>query len=76
MIGFIDVDTIPLPPGVSRSSARANVELQRLTRELSWGDPASYRKRTEAVDSRAVRDAVARHLDPARATIVHLGPAR
>ena len=76
MLGFVDVDTIPLPPGVSRSMVRANVELQRLVKELSWGDPASYRKRIDAVDARAVRDAAARHLDPARATVVRLGPGR
>ncbi len=75
LTSLIDIDAIPLPPGVSRSSARANIELQSMTRELAWGDATSYRKRLGAVDSAAVRDAVARHLDPARATIVRLGPA-
>ncbi len=76
MLGFVDVDTIQLPPGASRSMVRANVELQRLVKELSWGDPASYKARIDAVDARAVRDAAARHLDPARATVVRLGPGR
>ena len=76
MLGFVDVDTIPLPPGMSRSVVRANVELQRLVKELSWGDPASYKARIDALGARAVRDAAARYLDPAAATIVRLGPGR
>lgn len=76
MLGFVDGDTIPLPPGMSRTLARANVELQRLLKELSWGDPASYKARIDALDARAVRDAAARHLDPKAATVVRLGPAR
>ena len=64
MLGFVDVDTIQLPPGASRSMVRANVELQRLVKELSWGDPASYKARIDAVDAQAVRGAAARHLDP------------
>lgn len=76
MLGSLDVDTVALPPGVTRSQVRANVELQRLLKELSWGDPSSYKARIDLVSPGAVRDAASRHLDPARATIVRLGPSR
>ena len=74
MLGFLDVDALALPPGVTRSQVRANVELQRLIRELSWGDLSSYKARIEAVRPAAVRGAAARYLDPAKATIVRLSP--
>lgn len=76
MLGFIDAASIPLPPGLSRSAAGVNIELQRLIKELSWGDPVTYKARLDAVSARSVRDAAARHLVPGAATIVRLGPAR
>lgn len=76
MLGSVDVDAIALPPGMSRSLVRANVELQRLVKESSWGDPSSYKARVDAVGARAVRDAAARYFAPSKATIVRLGPGR
>jgi predicted Zn-dependent peptidase len=73
--GPIDVDTMPLPPNVSRSLARANIELQRAMRGAQWGDLAAYSKRLAGVDAKAVREAVARWLDAKKATIVRLRPS-
>jgi predicted Zn-dependent peptidase len=74
MMGDVDLDTIPLPPNVTKMMARGNVELQRMTREIAWGDLSAYAKRARAVDGKAIRAAVGRHLDPAKATIVRLEP--
>lgn len=71
----IDIDKMPLPPRVSRSMARANVELQRVLRTLSWGDLDAYRKRLAAVTPDEARASAAR-LTPAAATVVRVQPAK
>ncbi|MBI1854018.1 MAG: insulinase family protein [Planctomycetes bacterium] len=75
LAGPVDVDKLPLPPNVSRSLARSNVELQRMMRAAQWGDVAAYVKRLGAIDAKAVRDAAARYLDPKTATVVKLRPS-
>lgn len=71
----IDVDKVPLPPRVTRSMARANIELQRMLRVLAWGDLDAYRKRLATVTPDAARTAAAR-LTPASATVVRVQPAK
>lgn len=76
MLEPINLDTIPLPPNVTREMALGNLELRRLGDELAQGDLASFIKRLKAVDAESLRSAVARHLDPAKATIVQLEPEK
>src|SRR5262249_25650486 len=37
-----DLKNVPLPANVSRTMARANLELQRMMREILWGDLEAY----------------------------------
>lgn len=76
MMGLVDVDALRFLTRSRRSHMRAQVELQRMLTELSWGDLSSYKARVDAIDAGAVRGAIARHLAPGRATIVRLGPPR
>jgi zinc protease len=68
------LDATPLPANVTRIMAMTNLELRRMGWELVWGDLAAYAKRLDTVDAGAVRSAIARHLDPVKATIVLLKP--
>jgi predicted Zn-dependent peptidase len=70
----IDLDSIPLPPNVPRILALGNMELQKLRYELAWGDLSAYAKRVELVSTKSLREAATRHLRPANATVVRLGP--
>jgi hypothetical protein len=54
--------------------ARANLELQRMMREILWGDLEASGRRVAALNTAGVRGAVRRHLDPKRATLVVVGP--
>lgn len=55
---------------------RTNRELQRMGWEIAWGDLDRYAKHVEALDGAQVRDAVARHLGPARAIVVRMEPLK
>jgi predicted Zn-dependent peptidase len=70
-----DAEPLLMPRRFTKIMARANRELQRVTRELAWGDLASYRKRIETVTVTNLREAAAKHLDPARAAIVRIEPS-
>jgi hypothetical protein len=54
---------------------RTNQELQRMGKEIAWGDVDSYAARVEAPDGEAVRAAVARHLSPEEAVVVRVIPS-
>lgn len=71
----VDLSRIPLPPGITKTTARANIELQRMARSLVWGDLNAYRKRLEEQTPGDVRRAVRKHLAPEAASIVRVeGP--
>jgi hypothetical protein len=74
-LGPIDVDAIALPANVSKAMARANVEQQRMMKELAWGDLSSYAKRANDLKGAQVRAAAKRYLDTKLATIVRIVPA-
>jgi hypothetical protein len=76
MVGPVNLDAIPLPPNVSRVMALGNVELGAMRNALAWGDLPAYTGKLKAVDGPKLRDVVARHLDPAKATVVRLEPKR
>ena len=54
--------------------ARTNVELQRMSRSLVWGNLAPYTKRVSALDGATVRAAAGRLLTPGRAVDVRIEP--
>ena len=54
---------------------RTNQELQRMGKEIAWGDVDAYARRVEVLEGEAVRGAVARHLSPERAVIVRVIPS-
>jgi predicted Zn-dependent peptidase len=60
-----------------KTNLRTNLELQRLGKELGWGDidVDAYARRVEAVEPGAVRAAVARSLTPEKAAVVRVVPA-
>ncbi|HEV3122356.1 MAG TPA: insulinase family protein [Isosphaeraceae bacterium] len=72
----IDLDAIPLPQGMSKFMAMANLELQTGTKALVWGDLVGYAKCMSALEPAAVRGAVKRYLDPKAALVVRIEPAR
>jgi hypothetical protein len=45
-----------------------------MARAIVWGDLDAYAKRVLALDGKAVRAAVARWLDPKKATVVRIEP--
>lgn len=73
VFGGVDIDTIPLPPGLTKTMLRANVEIQRMMKSLVWGDLDAYRKRLGDVAAAAVPDVMRRYLAPEAASVVRVG---
>lgn len=65
-----DVEKMPLPPRVTRTMARTNLELQRMVKTLAWGDLAAYRKRLGVVTAESIAAAAGKYLKPKAATVV------
>ena len=72
----VDLSKMALPARVTRTMARANIEIQRLTKSLIWGDLDAYRKRLSAVKPEAARQAVLKYLTPELAAVVAIEPER
>jgi zinc protease len=72
----IDLDKLTLPPQVTKTMARANVELQRMMKSLVWGDLDAYRKRLGEVKPDAVDGVIGKYLVPKSASIVRVQPAK
>jgi zinc protease len=70
----VEIDTVPLPQGMSKVMALANMELQNASKAILWGDTAGYTKRLGALKPPAVRAAIKRYLDPKKALIVRITP--
>jgi predicted Zn-dependent peptidase len=70
----VNFGNTPLPPNVTRTLARANVELQRAMHEVIWGDLPAYVQRLEALQRDGVVAAMTKHLDAKKATIVYIEP--
>jgi WD40 repeat protein/predicted Zn-dependent peptidase len=70
-----DLDQVPLPPGISRTMARGNVELQRLSVEIVAGDFDRFLTKMKAVSPEAAAAAVRKWLAADRACIVEVVPA-
>jgi hypothetical protein len=60
----------------SRLMSRTNLELQRMGKEIAWGDLDAYAGRVEVLDGTTVRAALAGHLAPQRAIVVRVEPER
>ena len=71
----VNLANTSLPPNVTRTLARANVELQRMMHEIIWGDLAAYLQRLDALQRDAVVAAMAQHLVANQAVIVYIEPA-
>lgn len=69
-----DLDSIPLPAGMTRAMGRTNIELQRLRVEMIAGDFDRFVAKLRAVTPEAASAAIARWLLPDRATIVEVAP--
>jgi predicted Zn-dependent peptidase len=76
MVGPVDLDKLQLPPNYPKIMARANIELQKMMNEIAAGDLAAYAHRVEALNAAAVREAIARHLDPKNVIVVRLEPMK
>ncbi|MCU0705225.1 MAG: sigma-70 family RNA polymerase sigma factor [Fimbriiglobus sp.] len=68
----VELNAISLPPRVTKTMALAQLELNRMSKVLAWGEPDDYRKRLEAVTSEAVIAAVKKHLTTNAATVVRV----
>lgn len=68
-----DVDTITLPPGFAKTMVRTNIELQRMTKSLVWGDFDAYRRRPDEVAADTVPAVMRRILAREAASVVRLG---
>lgn len=68
----VDLDKIPLTMRVTKTMARANLEIQRLMKTLAWSDWNAYRKRIEAVKPEAVREVIGKYLVPKLASVVRI----
>jgi predicted Zn-dependent peptidase len=75
-MGTVNVEGLRLPPNVSRLTARGNIELQRMAKEIVWGDLAAYVKRAEHVKATDLARATGRYLDAKKATIVRIEPEK
>jgi predicted Zn-dependent peptidase len=62
--------------GGSRLLNRTNLELQRMSQALPWGDLDAYVKRVEGLNGVAVRAAIADHLASAKAIVVRVEPLK
>lgn len=71
-----DLSKVVLPARVSRTMARANIEIQRMAKSLVWGDFDAYRKRLEAVKPEAARLAARRYLAPELGAVILIEPKR
>ena len=69
-----DLDKVPLPPEISRTLARGNVELQRLSVEIVAGDFDQLLTKMKAVSPEAAAAAVRKWLAADRACIVEVVP--
>jgi len=69
-----DLDKVELPPDVSRTTARGNIELQRLRMEIVAGDFDQLRTRMKAVSPEAAAAAVRKWLAADRACIIEVVP--
>ena len=69
-----NLDNLPLPPGMTRTMARANIELQRLSVEIVAGDFDQFLKKLRAVSPEAAIAAVGKWLATDRACVVELVP--
>ena len=67
-----DLDKITLPPRVTKTMARAQMELQRMTKTLAWGDLDAYRKRLDEVTGEQIATAVDKHLTAKGAAVVRV----
>lgn len=76
MMADVDLDKAPLPPRVTKTMARANIELQRLAKSMVWGDLDGYQEQLNAVTPEAVLAAISTHLDPKSAAVVRIQSAR
>jgi len=65
----------PLPPGVSRTMARVNLELQRLRHETIVGDFDAYVARLRKVKLSELRHAAAKWLTPEKVLAVRVVPS-
>lgn len=71
----VDLTKTSLPAHVSKVMARANMEIQRMMKEIVWGDLDAYAKRVAEAKPEALRAAAAKHLAADKACIVHVVPA-
>ena len=69
-----DLDKEPLPPDITRTLARGNIELQRLRMEIVAGDFEQLLKRMKAVSPEAAAAAARKWLAADRACIVEVVP--
>lgn len=72
----VDVDKLTLPKRVTKTMAVAQMELQRMSKALVWGEVDAYRKRLAAVTPEEVAAAVAKHLPAKEATVVRVERAK
>ena len=72
----IDLDKLALPPRVTKTMARTNIELQRMMKSMIWGDLDAYRKRLDEVKPDAVHGVIGKYLVPKSASIVRVQPAK
>jgi len=70
------LDQVPLPPRLTRTLARTNIELQRLIVELLAGDFEQFLTKLKAVSSDSAASAVRKWLSADRACIVEVVPGR
>ncbi|HEV3341326.1 MAG TPA: insulinase family protein [Pirellulales bacterium] len=70
-----NLDQVRLPPGMTRTMARTNIELQRLIVELLTGDFEEFLTKLKAVSADSARSAVRKWLSADRACFVEVVPA-
>ncbi len=69
-----NLDILPLPPGITRTMTRSNIELQRLAFEIVAGDFDGFLAKLRAVSPDTVRAAVDKWLAADRACLVEVLP--
>jgi hypothetical protein len=69
-----DLDNVPLPPAMTRTMARANIELQRLAVEIVAGDFDAFLRKLKAVTPEDTTAAIGKWLSPERACVVEVAP--
>lgn len=76
LMGTMRLTGVRLPPNVSLLMALGNTEIQKMAKEIVWGDLDTYSKRCESIKAGDINKAAGELLDTKKAIIVRVEPVK